>query len=175
MVGWLVGWLDGLPVFIHLGVGTRADSLQEWFIRDETIIVFGVTAFLDENVDLLTLQLLTQGEEDVLQLTQHHCAVLHLVVKLKALDEVLVGSGVLGLLHLAVDRVELLQLDELLALLLGAAQFVDHLESGVEVQAPETVAEVEEVHPGLALKVVDVKGKLCSLNLLVVQIMSHGC
>ena len=30
------------------------------------------------------------------------------------------------------------------------------------VYIPETVAEVEEVHAGLALKVVDVKGKLCS-------------
>jgi len=43
----------------------------------------------------------------VLQLSQHHGAVLHLVVELEALDEVLVGARVLGLLHLAVDREEL--------------------------------------------------------------------
>ena len=43
----------------------------------------------------------------MLQLSQHHGAVLHLVVELEALDEVLVGARVLGLLHLAVDREEL--------------------------------------------------------------------
>ena len=43
----------------------------------------------------------------MLQLPEHHRAVLHLVVELEALDKVLVGAGVLGLLHLAVDREEL--------------------------------------------------------------------
>jgi len=56
----------------------------------------------------------------------------------------------------------LLKLDELFSLLLGATQFVNHLEGGVLVEPPETVAKVEHVHAGLALEVIDVKGKLCS-------------
>ena len=59
-------------------------------------------------------------------------------------------------------RANLFQLNELLSLLLGTAQFVNHLEGGVEVEAAEAVAEVEHVHAGLALKVVDVKSKLCA-------------
>ena len=57
-------------------------------------------------------------------------------------------------------RANLFQLNELLSLLLGAAQFVDHLQGGVQVQAAKAVTKVEHVHPGLALEVVDVKGKL---------------
>jgi hypothetical protein len=52
-------------------------------------------------------QLLSEREEDVLQLSEHHGPILHLIVKLQALDEILVGAGILGLLHLAVDREEL--------------------------------------------------------------------
>ena len=43
----------------------------------------------------------------MLQLSQHHGAVLHLVVQLQALNEVLKVAGFLGLLDVAVDRVEL--------------------------------------------------------------------
>ena len=41
------------------------------------------------------------------ELSQHHGAVLHLVVELQALDEVLKVAGLLGLLDVAVDWVEL--------------------------------------------------------------------
>ncbi len=43
----------------------------------------------------------------MLQLPEHHGPVLHLVVQLQALDKILVGAGILGLLHLTVDREEL--------------------------------------------------------------------
>ena len=71
----------------------------------------------------------------------------------------------------------LLKLQELLSLLLGPAKFVDHLEGGVQVQASQAVSEVEQVHAGLTLEVVDVKGELsaCSktiyldLNLILIS------
>ena len=53
------------------------------------------------------LLLLTEREEDVLQLAQHHRPVLHLVVQLQTLDEVFKRAGILGVLHLFVDGVEL--------------------------------------------------------------------
>ena len=53
------------------------------------------------------LEQLTKGKQNVLKLAQHHGAVLHLVVELQALDEVLKVAGLLGLLDVAVDRVEL--------------------------------------------------------------------
>ena len=50
---------------------------------------------------------LTKRQQDVFKLSQHHGAVLHLVVQLQALNEVLEVAGFLGLLDVAVDWVEL--------------------------------------------------------------------
>jgi len=168
-----IGLVKILPIFVHLGMRTGTHPSEERFIWDETIIILGVAALLDEDVDLLPLQLLSQGEEDVLQLTQHHGSVLLFVVQLQTLNEVLEGPGVLGLLHLRVDGVELLKFDELLSLLLGPTEFVNHLEGGVEVKTSKTVPKVEHVHAGFALEVIDIKGKLSSFNILVVKIVSH--
>merc|ERR1711944_4659 len=73
-------------------------------------------ALLDQDVHLLSLQLLTKRQQDVFEFSQHHGAVLHLVVQLQALNEVLEVAGFLGLLDVAVDWVELFQLNELLSL-----------------------------------------------------------
>jgi len=162
-----------LPILVHLGVGARTHSPQERLIGNETVVILRVAALLDQDVNLLALQLLTKRQQDVFKLSQHHGAVLHLVVQLQALNEVLKVASFLGLLDVAVDWVELFQLNELLSLLLGTAQFVNHLQGGVEVEPAEAVAEVEHVHAGLALKVVDVKSKLCAFDILAVQIVSH--
>jgi len=154
-------------------MGSGAHSSQKRFIRDETVVILRVAALLDEDVNLLPLQLLSEGEEDVLQLTQHHGSVLLLVVQLQTLHKVLKGASVLGLLHLRVDGVELFKLDELLSLLLCPTKFVNHLEGGVEVETSETVPKIEHVHAGLALEVIDVEGKFSSFNILVVKIVSH--
>ena len=80
---------------------------QLTFIRDETVIVFSIAAFFNQDINLLSLQLLSEGEKDMFQFTQHHGSVLHFVVQLQAFNKVLVGAGVLGLLDLAVDWEEL--------------------------------------------------------------------
>jgi len=152
---------------------TSANSFQERFIGDEAIVILRVAALLHQDVDLLSFQLLSEGQENVFKLTQHHRAVLHFVVEFQALDEVLVGAGVFRLLHLGVDGEELLKLKELFSFLLGTTELLNHLESGVHVQTSEAVAKVEQVHAGLALKVIDVKGELCSFNILGIEIMSH--
>ena len=50
---------------------------------------------------------LTKRQQNVLKLSQHHGAVLHLVIQLQALNEVLEVAGLLGLLDFGVDGVEL--------------------------------------------------------------------
>merc|ERR1719225_338160 len=96
--------LPELPVLVHLGVGPGTHPPQERLIGNESIVVLRVAALLDQNVNLLALELLTKGKQNVLKLAQHH--------------------------------------------------------GGVQVQAAKAVSKVEHVHPGLALEVVDVKGKL---------------
>ena len=95
------------------------------------------------------------------EFTEHHGSVLLLVIQLQALNKVLERSGILLLLDFGVNWVKLLQLDELLALLLGATEALDNLQGWAEVKTTEHITQVEHIHPGLALKVVDVKGKSC--------------
>merc|ERR1719394_1221271 len=102
--------LPELPVLVHLRVGPGTDSPQERLIGNESIVVLRVAALLDQNVNLLTLELLTKGKQNVLKFAQHHGAVLHLVVELQALDEVLKVAGpreTFGLLRWLFPRVEL--------------------------------------------------------------------
>jgi hypothetical protein len=155
----------GLPILIHLWVRTSTDSSQEGFIGDEAVIILRVTALLDQDVNLLTLKLLTKGEQDVLKLAQHHGAILHFVVQLETLNEVLKATSVLGLLHVAVDGEELFESHELLSLLGGATESLDHLQGGVQVQTSETVTKVEQVDPALALEVIDVESELGALKI----------
>merc|ERR1719285_1598488 len=152
-----------LPVFVHFWVGPSTYSSQERFVRDESIIILRIAAFLDQDIHLLSLQLLSK----------HHGSVLHFVIQLQTLDEVLKVSGFLRLLHFRVDGEELLDFDELFSLLLCPPESVDHLEGGVEVKAPKAVPKVKHVHSSLALKVINVKGELSTLNILAIQIVRH--
>merc|ERR1711872_735223 len=74
---------------IKISTSSRSNFSQERFIWNETIIVLRVAAFLNQNINFFTLQLLTERQKDVFELSQHHGAVLHLVVQLQALNEVL--------------------------------------------------------------------------------------
>jgi hypothetical protein len=152
-------------------VRTSTHSSQERFIGNETIIILRVTALLDKDVNLFTFKLLTKGQQNVLQLTQHHGAVLHFVIELQALNEVLKVTGVLGLLHSAVDGEELFKFDETVSLLGGATKICDHLQSGVQVKTSETVSQVEQVNPALTLEVIDVESELGAFNVLVGKIV----
>merc|ERR1712012_94624 len=55
--------LPKLPVLVHLGVGPGTDPPQERLIGNESIVVLRVAALLDQNVNLLTLELLTKEAE----------------------------------------------------------------------------------------------------------------
>merc|ERR1712012_564301 len=52
--------LPKLPVLIHLGVGPGTDPPQERLVGNESIVVLRAAALLDQNVNLLTLELLTK-------------------------------------------------------------------------------------------------------------------
>jgi len=67
-------WLDDdtrfglcLPILVHLWMWTSTYPSQERFIRNKTIVVLWVTAFLDQDVDLLALELLAERKKDVFE------------------------------------------------------------------------------------------------------------
>ncbi len=69
------------------------------------------------------------------------------------------ATGVLGLLGLFEDGVEVVDDHDLLSLLGLTAQLVDGGQGGVQVACAQKVADVEAVHLAVALEVVDVEGE----------------
>ena len=78
----------------------------------------------------------------------------------------------LVIIHVSLNT-NLFEFHELLSLLLRAPELLNHLEGGVEVEAPEAVAQVEEVHPSLALEVVDVKCKPCAFHVFGSEFLEY--
>lgn len=133
------------------------ELLDELLVLDETVVV---CLYLDAAQQLLALgigQLLTQREQDVGQLCLQHGAILVLIIQFQALDEVLVGAALLLFLHLAVDRQELLEREQLLAPFLGASILLDDGISWPQIERSEEVAQVASVHLANAFEIVDVK------------------
>merc|ERR1712020_668818 len=89
-----------LPILIHLWVRASAHSSQERFIWNETIIVLRVAAFLNQNINFFTLQLLTERQKDVFELSQHHGAILHLVNQLQSWVEIQTTEAVTKIKHI---------------------------------------------------------------------------
>ena len=100
---------------------------------------------------------LTQVGEDVLELGQHHGAVLVLVVELAELDVVVVGAGGLGGLLGLVDQLDdLVELGKLLALLVGLAEANQDLLGDVQAKGVDDVHEEVHVQLAFAIPIVDV-------------------
>lgn len=94
------------------------------------------------------------------QLSQHHEAVLVLVVELQALQEVLVASLVLVLLDLSEDGQELLNGELLLSLPLGLSHLLAHGQGGVQVQGAQHLADLGGIDVALTLQIEDGEGEL---------------
>ncbi len=74
------------------------------------------------------------------------------------------ATGVLGVLGLLEEGVEVVDLEGLLSLLGLTSQFGDGLEGGVQVAGAQQVTDVESVDLAVTLEVVDLKGKLDPLK-----------
>lgn len=133
-------------------------------VWDHALIILGIHAVGEQSLDLLVIkgltytnmndmwhmswlinqsfsrQLLTKGQQSVLQFSEQHGTVLLLVVQFQALNEILVATLLLLLLDLRVDGQEFVQLDLLLVALLGATHFLDQSQGGVQVQGAQGIA-----------------------------------
>lgn len=120
--------LTVLMVVAGVELGLAGESVDEGCVGEEAVLVLGVAQLSQQLLDVLLGDLVTHVGQQVLQLSQHHGAVVVLVVQLQQLDEVVVVAGGVGglggLLHLADDVVEL---GELLALLVDLAKADTHL------------------------------------------------
>jgi len=133
-----------------------AEPVQEGLVGNETIFILLVGQLLKHLGGIFLGDLITKIAEEVLELGQHHGAVLVLVVELAELNEVVVVAGVLGLLEGLLDEGDdLIELAELLAGVVGLAVLDADLLDDVEAEGVEDVHEVVHVEDTLHVPVVD--------------------
>ena len=98
-----------------------------------------------------------------------HGVVVIFVVQLQDLNEVVEATLVLGVLAGLVHGEDIGLGEELLALGDSTADLLDGLQGGVQVAGADEVANVEGVDLAVSLEVIDVKGEVDGINLLLLQ------
>jgi len=156
-----------------LWVWSGHQLLQEWLVLDETVLVLGITAVLQDLLGLVLVQALTKRLKNVREFSKGHLSIAVLVVQLEDFCKVLNVADVLVLLGLAENWEEFVNLQLLLVPLFGSAELLDELLGWGEVEGTEHVTEVERVHRVAALKVVDAERELCALNITGRQFTGH--
>merc|ERR1719447_242629 len=153
---------------------SSAHLLQERLERNEAVIVSGVAQLLHQVLGLLLGQLLTEVHQQLKQLELQDGVVGIFVVQLQDLNEVVEATLVLGVLAGLVHGEDIRLGEELLALGDSTADLLDGLQGGVQVAGADEVANVEGVDLAVSLEVMDVKGEVDGINLLLLQTkLSH--
>jgi len=142
------------------------EPVQEGLVGEHAVLIFGVSQLSQKGHGVFLGDLISQVGEDVLELSQHHGAVLVLVVELAELDVVVVGAGALWGLDGVVDESDdVVEGGELLALLLLLAKADADLLGHVEAGGVDNVHQVEHVQLAFAIPVVDVADLLNSVSI----------
>merc|ERR1712141_139218 len=146
-----------------------AHLLQERLEGDEALIIGGVAQLLHQVLGLLLGQLLTEVDQELEQLELQDGVVGIFVVQLQDLNEVVEATLVLGVLACLVHGEDIGLGEELGALLDTTTDLLDGLEGGVQVAGTDKVANVEGVNLAISLEVIDVKGEVDGVNLLLLK------
>ena len=139
------------------------------FVFHEALSILRLAHLVHQVLGLLLGQLLAQVDQQLEEVVGLAGVVILFVVELQDLHEVVEATGVLGVLNVLVHFEEVGLLDELLFLLLGASDTLDHSQGGVYVGGAEDVTDVEGVNLAIALEVVDIKGKIDGVDLLLLE------
>ena len=100
--------------------------------------------------------MLTKIAQDVLELSQHHGAILVLVIELAELNEIVVVARVLGLLDGFIHEFDdLIKCAELLASVVGLTKFDGDLLGNVHAEGIEDVHKIVHVKFASAIPIVD--------------------
>merc|ERR1719464_563153 len=148
---------------------SSAHLLQERLERNEAVIVSGVAQLLHQVLGLLLGQLLTEVDQQLEQLKLQDGVVGIFVVQLQDLNEVVEASLVLGVLAGLVHGEDIGLGQELLSLGDSTSDLLDGLQGWVQVAGTDEVAGVEGINLAVSLEVVDVKGEVDGINLLLLK------
>ena len=148
---------------------SSAHPLQEGDEGHEALIIGGLAQLLHQGLGLLLGQLLSEVGQQSEQLVGQHGVVVVLVVQLQNLNEVVEASLVLGVLAGLVHGEHIGLGEGLLALLGGASNLLDGVESGVKVAGSDEVTSEESINLAISLEVIDIKGEVDSVNFLLLE------
>merc|ERR1739840_11339 len=154
---------------------SSAHLLQERLERNEALIVSGVAQLLHQVLGLLLGQLLTEVHQQLEQLELQDGVVGIFVVQLQDLNEVVEASLVLGVLAVLVHGEDIGLGQELLSLAASTSDLLDGLQGGVQVAGADEVAGVEGINLAVSLEVIDVKGEVDGINLLLLKSKLGHC
>merc|ERR1719225_401018 len=98
-----------------------------------------------------------------------HGVVLIFVIQLEDLNKVVKASLVLGVLAGLVHGEHIVFGEHLLALLGLSSDFLNGLNSGVEVAGPDKVSNIEGIYFTISFEVIDIKSKVNGVNFLLLQ------
>merc|ERR1712117_882411 len=148
---------------------SSAHLLQERLEGDEAVIVSGVAQLLHQVLGFLLGQLLTEVHQQLEQLELQDGVVGIFVVKLQDLNEVVEATLVLGVLAGLVHGEDIGLGQELLSLGAATSDLLDGLQGWVEVAGTDKVANIEGINLAISLEVIDVKGEVDGINLLLLK------
>merc|ERR1712117_900213 len=148
---------------------SSAHLLQERLEWDEAVIVSGVAQLLHQVLGHLLGQLLTEVHQKLEQLVLQDGVVGIFVVQLQDLNEVMEASLVLGVLAGLVHGEDIGLGQELFSLGDSTTDLLDGLQGWVEVAGTDKVANIEGINLAVSLEVIDVKGEVDGINLLLLK------
>ena len=139
------------------------------FEGHESFIILGLAQLLHQGLCLLLGQLLAEVGQETEQLVTHHGVVVIFIIKLQDLHKVVEATLVLGVLAGLVHGEDIGLGQELLSLGAATSDLLDGLQGGVQVAGTDEVAGVEGINLAVSLEVVDVKGEVDGINLLLLK------
>jgi len=146
-----------------------AHTLQEGFEGHVAVVILRFAQLLHQGLGLLLGQLLTEGGQETEQLISNDGVVSIFVIKLQDLNEVVEATLVLGVLTTLVHGEDISLYEELLSLGVSSSNLLDGLQGWVEVAGTDEVSNIEGINLAITLEVVDIKGKINGVNLLLLK------
>ena len=133
----------------------------------EAIVICWFTEFLHQRFCLLFGKLLSKINKKFEQFIFKDGVVVIFVIKLKDFNKVVESTLVLGILASFVHGVDFSLGEHLLSLLSLSSDLIDSLEGWVQVACTDEVTSKEGINLAIALKVIDIEGKLNCINFLL--------
>merc|ERR1719154_218008 len=141
-------------------------SVNEWHVWEESILIFWITKFSKQFLNIFLGNFITKIGKDVFKLSKHHGSIAIFVIQLQQLNIVMVSSrgvwSVLGSIHLLNN---VIKLGKLLSLFISLAKTNTNLLGSIHAKSIHHISKEEQVKLTLAIPVINVTDLLHGLGI----------